>query len=446
MRAVEDQCGIASNLGKTRVIAAEAGPAPPGIAELGDDVWRGDKSDAQRGVVVLGSPLGHPAFVQAWAEERLRAEQELLDQLPKLPDLQCAWLLLLFCASPRANHAIRTMPPSASAAYSRGHDDAIWTTLQNMLGGTGDADAAPARHVAALPGALGGLGLQSAATAAPAAYWASWADALPAIHARLPGCAVNYVQLLESEAGEGVHCLAEAAHARRMLQDQGWSDCPTWRMLLDGARPAPPVAPGPGAGDWPHGWQYHASRTLAVHSRDRVLLPSLPPSSRALLRSQVGPHAGAWLTAIPCDEASRIPPQAMQIALRRRLRLPLPLCSSRCGPNPGCGGAMDPYGDHALACPRTGLLARRAKVVERAWVRVAREAVGPEGQVVPQQWLAHTTATGVPADDRRRLDSTSSSTGPPPTEERCAATQHWCPPLQERVTRILAPLRWTGPR
>ena len=37
-------------------------------------------------------------------------------------------------------------------------------------------------------------------------------------------------------------------------------------------------------------------------------------------------------------------------------------------------------------------------------VRVAREAVGPEGQVVPQQWLAHTTAPGVRPDDRRRLD------------------------------------------
>ena len=79
---------------------------------------------AQRGVVVLGSPVGHPAFVQAWAEDRLRAEQELLDQLPKLPDLQRAWLLLLLCASPRANHAIRTMPPSACATYARGHDDA----------------------------------------------------------------------------------------------------------------------------------------------------------------------------------------------------------------------------------------------------------------------------------------------------------------------------------
>ena len=402
VRAVEDRCGIASNLGKTRVIAATAGPAPPGIAELGDDVWRGDKPDAQRGVVVLGSPVGHPAFVQGWAEERLRAEQLLLDQLPKLPDLQCAWLLLLLCASPRANHAIRTMPPSASAAYARGHDDAIWATLQTMLGGVGDREAVQARLLAALPGALGGLGLQSAQLTAPAAYWAAWADALPALHTRVPRSAASYVQLLEAELGEATHCLAEAANARRLLLDRGWSHCPTWRAILEGVRPA--LAANPGAGDWPHGWQYHASRTLTEHSRERLVMPSLPPSSRALLRSQAGPHAGAWLTAIPCENTTALPPQAMQVALRRRLRLALPLCASRCGPNPGCGEMVDALGDHALACPRTGLLARRAKIVERAWVRVAREAVGAEGQVVPQQGLAHTTAPDVSSDDRKRLD------------------------------------------
>ena len=37
-------------------------------------------------------------------------------------------------------------------------------------------------------------------------------------------------------------------------------------------------------------------------------------------------------------------------------------------------------------------------------MRVAREAVGPEGRVVPQQWLACTTAPDVPLQDRRRLD------------------------------------------
>ena len=71
------------------------------------------------------------------------------------------------------------------------------------------------------------------------------------------------------------------------------------------------------------------------------------------------------------------------------------------------------------------------------------EAVGAEGQVVPQQWLAHTTATGVLANDRRRLDlvvyGATANGG-----ALCCNTG--VPLIQERVTRILAPLRWTGPR
>ena len=128
-----------------------------------------------------------------------------------------------------------------------------------------------------------------------------------------------------------------------------------------------------------------------------VLLPSMSPASRAMLRSQAGPHAGAWLTAIPSDPYTSLAPDVMQITLRRKLRLPLPLAPATCGDRgaPGCALRSDALGDHPLTCPRTGLLARRAKVVERAWCRVAREAVGPEGHVVPQQWLAHTTAPGV---------------------------------------------------
>ena len=69
-----------------------------------------------------------------------------------------------------------------------------------------------------------------------------------------------------------------------------------------------------------------------------------------------------------------------------------------------CGTCSFQYANHYAACPRTGLLARRAKPLERAWIRVVREAVGPEGQVVPQQWLVRAPAPGVDPDDRRRLD------------------------------------------
>ena len=78
--------------------------------------------------------------------------------------------------------------------------------------------------------------------------------------------------------------------------------------------------------------------------------------------------------AASSEAALTLAPQAMQLALRH-----CPCRPNRCGPHPGCSQQVDQYGDHALACPRMGLLARRAKTVERAWVCVAREAVGPEG-------------------------------------------------------------------
>ena len=198
-----------------------------------------------------------------------------------------------------------------------------------------------------------------------------------------------YQAALESGGGD-VPSLRAVADSRELLQAEGWEACPSWRAILQGARPVPPKHAGPG--DWPHGWQFMAVLRVAhpqPYFRDIVLLPAMTPSARALVRSQAGPHAGSWLTAIPAEPATTLTPQAMQLALRRRLRMPLPLSHGRCGPTHGCGGQVDRFGDHALACPRTGLLARRAETLEHAWVRVAREAVGAEGQEVPQQWLAH---------------------------------------------------------
>ena len=217
--------------------------------------------------------------------------------------------------------------------------------------------------------------------------------------------------------------LAHPDAARRLLITEGWGDCPNWHDITGGLLAAPHAEAG--LGDWPHGWQFHASRTRNLYYRDRVVLPTLPPDHRAMLRSQSGPHAGSWLAAIPGEAATTLSPEAMQVALRRRLRLPLPIASGRCGPSPGCGGPVDLLGDHALACPRTGLLARRAKVVERAWIRVAREAVGPEGHIVPQPWLAHTTAPHVEPTDRRRLDLLIYGATPNRIALCCNATLVW---------------------
>ena len=263
VEAVEAHCGIA---GKTKVRFAN-GPAPGSVADLGEEVWRGDKPPAARGVVVLGTPLGHLDFSSTWSEGRVREEQLLLDQLP----------------SPRANHALRTVPPNHVAAYAVAHDEALWDTLVRCLGGAPADLERDARTLAFLPAALGGLGLQ----ATTVGYWAGWADALPVIQARCPEAAQICVAALEQPSVSTAPCLRSAADARATLQAEGWADCPSWSALAAGARPNTPDENEAGLGDWPHGWQRLVSHTRSnLHYRDCVL--------------------------------------AMQIALQRWLRLPLP--------------------------------------------------------------------------------------------------------------------------
>ena len=84
---IERQAGVAANLGKTRVYNAQDGPAPPGISELGADVWCGDKPPSERRFLALGVPIGHEEFVRSCAKDRLAEERQLSAQLPLLPDM-----------------------------------------------------------------------------------------------------------------------------------------------------------------------------------------------------------------------------------------------------------------------------------------------------------------------------------------------------------------------
>ena len=158
---------------------------------------RRNKQPAARArFLALGTPIGTHEFVDAAAEARLGEAQRLLDEIAELPDLQSSWCLQLQCASPRANHLIRTLPPSLSAGHARDHDAAFWRTLQQRLGPPCDdeAERGRARQLAFLRERLGGLGLSSAFRFRPAANWAAWADALPVLHQRRPDVAVRCVR------------------------------------------------------------------------------------------------------------------------------------------------------------------------------------------------------------------------------------------------------------
>ena len=112
------------------------GATPPGVEEFGRlaklvkpeaVVWRGDTQlpAAQQGVVILGVPIGSPDFVRQQLEDK-SAEQDLLFQrIPLLEDTQACWLLLLMCASTRANFWLRAVCPEQTESFAARHDDHV---------------------------------------------------------------------------------------------------------------------------------------------------------------------------------------------------------------------------------------------------------------------------------------------------------------------------------
>ena len=60
-------------------------------------VWRGDQGlpTAQQGLKVLGAPVG---LIRRFLSQKGLEHDHLFEMIPQVPDVQAAWLLLVFCA------------------------------------------------------------------------------------------------------------------------------------------------------------------------------------------------------------------------------------------------------------------------------------------------------------------------------------------------------------
>ena len=161
----------------------------------GARVWRGSEVPTdQQGIKVLGTLVGHDDYVRQLLEKVQAKQQVLLDAIPKVPDVQSAWLLLLHCASARAIYQLRVDRPGLVESFAESHDQGLWRCLCAILEVPVDTCDVVTRATATLLLSLGCLGLRSAERTKVAACWASWADALPMIHARHPTVAALMVQ------------------------------------------------------------------------------------------------------------------------------------------------------------------------------------------------------------------------------------------------------------
>ena len=190
--------------------------------------------------------------------------------------------------------------------------------------------------------------------------------------------------------------MEEAREARGILVEEGFSSCPEWSALADGSRPPRSEAAEPG--EAAHRWQFHGAVIRDGHARDRLLARQWSRRGLvALIRSQSGRYAGRVFTVLPTSQSTTLSSAELRVLLLRRLQLPLPLSVRRCG----CGGLLDPHGDHRAACSTCGVLRKRPKPLEKALARVCREA---GARVAEDVLLRDLNLTGISARDGRQLE------------------------------------------
>ena len=347
------------------------------------EVWR--EVWSPHGVKVLGTPVGTPEFVEDVTQRRLDEENRLWEAIPSVPDLQCAWQILLQCAGPRCHHLLRTLPPSVSASCATGHDAGMQRTMEALLGGLpGDPIQKRVAHtISSLPMRMGGLGLRSASRMAQSAFWASWADAMPMISERLPEVA-NRVEL-QLAMEEPVGSLGELQEAAQSFYRCGFVARPSWVALRGGARP--PLCLNSEPGEWQHGWQFHASSISEHHFRETMVLRPSPFAFTFRSRFQRRAHGGAQWTRV-----RRLPTALPHLGVGAAS----PPVEARCE----CGAPLDTLGRHRAVCNRSGRLRTRACPTERSLARVCREA----GATVRFNTMLRDMNINVSADDHRSIE------------------------------------------
>ena len=135
---------LQNRLASSCTVWNKVGIHPRDIDDSGPDVWCKD------GVKILGTPVGLDGHVEEATDERINEEARLWAALPWVPDLQCAWQILLQCAGPRCHHFLRTVPPHQSAKYADNHDKGMMEAMQTVLGSIPGSEIAR-RKVASWP-------------------------------------------------------------------------------------------------------------------------------------------------------------------------------------------------------------------------------------------------------------------------------------------------------
>jgi hypothetical protein len=348
------------------------------------------------GMIVCGSAVGTDQFERDFADRMSVQSEELFKVVDQLEDPQIQLLLLRYCAVPRGNHVLRTIPIHNTT-------DAVGTFDQSMLRSVtaviGTVVPEHALRQARMPISLGGLGLFSYRTIAWAAYLGSIADALRVFKSNLPSPntpALNHDGvhwLLYSQLSVAQDLLQQCAHLRTAYSI-AFPTVNTQNMVPTTVTQLQSTSPKL------QRRLVHIWHELECHSLKESVPATRQPRVQARLQALQTPHAGAFLQAIPTTAEFTIPPQLMQLSLCLRLGIPLPLrLPSHCV----CGIALqseDADGQHFGICARTG----ERQALHNLMVRQLADMFRDAGLDPRTEELAHALFPGFNNPGQKRID------------------------------------------
>jgi hypothetical protein len=287
-----------------------------------------------------------------------------LQAFAKAGHASLAMQLLLACAAPSINYALRAGRPEVTAGMAAEADKRLLETFA-AVSNIDSSDLAPGSraHLQLRIGQdEGGVGMPSPVTLSQTAYLASWAAVGPLVAARWPHLADTIAALDEPAAAEPGSFAADLATQRdHCVSELGLEAMLANDLYFSTARPTTSngevAAAGRRAASTALKWQRRfaaAEATLAKASLADAVedeAASLPNGEALALRAW---HNGltadgraCFLHSMPTPWLKPLQNDEFEFAIRRLLRLKLRgVGGSRCA----CGTTMDGFGDHADGC------------------------------------------------------------------------------------------------
>jgi len=302
--------------------------------------------------------------------------------------------LLLSCAAPSLNYALRASEPPSIAAMAKEADAMLRNTFAALSSLDPDTELAPGsracEQLRMRQGDGAGAGLASVVTLSKTAYLASWAACGPLIAKRWPDLADIIAALddpTKAEAGSfAAHLAKQRTHA---VDNLGLGDMLDEELSFTVASIADSstsvAAAGATAASTGLKWQKRFAAAEAARAKAAVkeamedeaagLKEEEALPLKAWHNSLAADGRAAFLHSMPTAWLKPLNNEEFEFAVRRLLRLPLRNLAhghSRCA----CGATMDKYGDHADSCPLLILdrHTRHRKVNAEGIIAPARQA------------------------------------------------------------------------